>query len=292
MHSLVRPLLTVACAATLSVLAVTPLGAQAAAAASQAAPKRTGPISQVLVRDTTGQAVPYAMVVIKNGQPRVADAEGIAHLPTPVDADSADLVVRRIGYRPFGDWVGTIEDGRFVVELQPLPRALTPRTVSERRDTPLARRGFYDRMERVRRGATLGRFFTPEELDSRQVTQVSSILAGENYVRLERFDRRPILTGRQPGCAITVIVDGMRMTGMVEDLYTREGQDEVRRLGGGYTGTQRFLATRQTVDDIISALSVAGMELYPTAAAAPPELQRAAGNGACGILAIWSGSRQ
>lgn len=259
--------------------------------AQEAPPQRT-PVREVAVRDRGGQAVPYAVLTVKRGVNRVGDGDGIVELPTPVDADSVELVVRRIGYRPFGDWVHTVEDGRFVVEMDPLPRALNPRTITERRDTPLARRGFYDRMDRVRRGATVARFFTPEELDQRQVNVISAILAGESYVKIERFGSRPILTGRAPGCALAVVVDGMRMSGMVEEIYTREGQDEVRRLGGGQAGTQRFLNGRTTVDELLSAQSVAGMELYPVAAAAPIELQRAAGNGWCGILAIWSGNRQ
>lgn len=279
-------LLATLCVAT----AVVP---QALAAQNPAAPavQRT-PVREVAVRDRGGQAIPYAVVTVKSGVNRVANEDGVVELPAPVDADSVELVVRRIGYRPFGEFVHVVEDGRFIVEMDPLPRALNPRTITERRDTPLARRGFYERMERVRRGATVARFITPEELDSRQVNVVSAILAGESYVKIERFGTRPILTGRTPGCALAVIVDGMRMTGMVEELYTREGQDEVRRLGGGQTGTSRFLASRTSVDDLLSAQSVAGMELYPTAAAAPIELQRAAGNGWCGILAIWSGGRQ
>ena len=260
------------------------------AAPAAAAPRTT--VREVAVRDRGGQAIPYAVLTVSSGVNRVADANGIVELPSPVDADSVELVVRRIGYRPFGEWVNVVEDGRFIVEMDPLPRALHPRTITERRDTPLARQGFYDRMERVRRGATVARFFTPEELDQRQVNRISGLLAGESYVKIERFNQRAILTGRSPGCALAVIVDGMRMSGMVEELYTREGQDEVRRLGGGQTGTSRFLAGRTSVDELMSAFSVAAMELYPTAAAAPIELQRAAGNGWCGILAIWSGARQ
>lgn len=275
----------------LSASALLPIAATAQDAATAAPTQRT-PVREVAVRDRGGQAIPYAVVTVSTGVNRVADADGIVQLPTPIDADSVELVVRRIGYRPFGEWVNVVEDGRFIVEMDPLPRALNPRTITERRDTPLARQGFYDRMERVRRGATVARFFTPEELDMRQVNRISGLLAGESYVKIERHGQRPILTGRTPGCALAVLVDGMRMTGMVEELYTREGQDEVRRYGGGPTGTARFLATRTTVDDLMSAFSVAGMELYPNASSAPIELQRAAGTGWCGILAIWTGGRQ
>ena len=156
-----------------------------AAAQDPAAAARSA-VREVAVRDRGGQGIPYAVVTVKSGVNRVADADGIVELPAPVDADSVELVVRRIGYRPFGDWVRVVEDGRFIVEMDPLPRALNPRTITERRDTPLARRGFYERMERVRRGATVARFITPEELDQRQVNVVSAILAGESYVNIER----------------------------------------------------------------------------------------------------------
>lgn len=272
------------------VLATSPLAAQTSAPQAPTAPH--GPAREVLVVDRGGQPIPYALVVVGNGSPRVADGNGVAPLASPINADSADLVVRRIGYRPHGDWVKRNAEGQFTVVLDALPRALNPRTISERRDTPLARRGFYDRMERVRTGATIGRFITPEELDQRQVSSVGAILSGEAYIRMQRYNQRLIMTGRSPDCAIAVILDGMRMTGIVEELYTREGRDEVRRLGGGEAGTARFMASRQSVDDLISAMSVAGIEIYPTAAGAPIELQRAAGNGACGIVAIWSGARQ
>jgi hypothetical protein len=272
------------------VFATGSLAAQTPTPQAPAAP--SGPAREVLVVDRQGQPIPYAFVVVGNGSPRVADGNGVAPLASPIDADSAELVVRRIGYRPHGDWVKRNPAGQFTVVLDALPRALNPRTISERRDTPLARAGFYDRMERVRRGATVGRFITPEELDQRLVNSVGAILSGESYIRMQRYNQRLIMTGRSPGCAIAVILDGMRMTNIVEELYTREGQDEVRRLGGGEAGTSRFLATRQSVDDLISAMSVAGIEVYPTAAGAPIELQRMAGNGACGIVAIWSGGRQ
>lgn len=277
-------------AAILLACATAPLAAQNPAPPAPATPRE--PAREVLVVDREGQPIPYAFVVVGNGSPRIADDRGVAILATPIAGDSVDLVVRRIGYRPHGDWVKRNTDGQFTVALDPLPRALNPRTISERRDTPLARRGFYERMERVRTGATVGRFITPEELDLRLVNSVSAILSGESYIRMQRYNQRPILTGRSPDCAIAIILDGMRMTGVVEELYTREGRDEVRRLGGGEAGTARFLATRQSVDELISAMSVAGIEIYPTAAGAPVELQRAAGNGACGIVAIWSGSRQ
>ena len=270
-------------------LCAAPLAAQDSVPARA---KRTAPVREVLVLDAGRQPIPYAVVAIGNSQPRVADAFGVAELPSPVDADSAQLLVRRIGYSPFGDWAKLDAEGvRFEVRMQPLARALNPVTVQARRDTPLARTGFYDRLERVARSATVARFITPEELDLRVNSQFSGVLAAEPYIRIERTSGRAILTGRQPGCGMTLVLDGMRMTGMVEELASHEGQAEVRRMGGGAQAVQRYLQGRQTIDEVISTFSVAAVEIYPSAQGAPPEIQRVAGASACGIIVVWTGGR-
>ncbi len=279
------------CATLLFVAAIAPRTV-AGQDATPPRPTRTGPISTVLVTDREGQPIPYALVTVGNSPARIADVNGVARLPAPVDADSVRMVVRRIGYNPSGEWAQLDPEGAmFAVKLTALPRALNPTTILARRETPLARRGFYDRLERVSRGATVGRFITPEELNQRNVSQLSSILSGEPYIRIQRSNGKPILTGRNPGCGFQVVLDGLRLTGTVEDIYTDDGQEEVRRLGGGATGTARFLQSRQSIDELISALSVAAIEIYPSAAGAPTEIQRAAGTEACGIIAIWSGDR-
>lgn len=256
-------------------------------------PTRSGPITEVLVLDRRSQPIPYALVSMGNSPPRVADALGVAQLPLSVDADSAELVVRRIGYHPFGQYAKLSEDGKqYVAYLNDLPRALNARSITERRDTPLARRGFYDRMERAARGATVARFITPEEMDQRNSNSVSAILAGEAYIRIQRSGSKAILTGRQPGCPVAVVLDGQRASGMVEELYTIDGQNEVRRMGGGTQATARFLASRTTVDELISALSVSAIEIYASASGAPSDIQRTAGSAACAIVVLWSGGRQ
>ena len=279
--------------ATALLLVAGPAIAQDSTPPTPPKPTRTAPVREVQVLDADGQPIPYAVVSMGNSPPRVANEAGIATLANPVDSDSAELVVRRIGYAPFGDWADLDAEGeRFEVRLRGLPRALNPVTVQARRDTPLARRGFYDRLERVSRGATVGRFITPEELELRATSQLSGILAAEPYIRIQRSNGKAILTGRQHGCGMQVVLDGMRMGGMVEEVYTQDGQAEIRRMGGGAQATARFLQSRQSVDEIISSLSVSAVEIYPSAAGAPPEIQRAAGTSACGIIVIWTGDRQ
>jgi hypothetical protein len=277
---LLRLRLAIAVAAALALPRTAPLMAQEAGV-------------RVHVVDSLGVAVPYAVVQPANGIARVASDSGVVSLAlTP--ADSLRLIVRRIGYTAFGGWVrrasATTPDYRVV--LAHAARALTAVTVEERANTPLARAGFYDRMERVRRGAIVAQFITPEELETRNPARISQVLLGVNSLRVNRNSNKQILTGRTGSCPVTVLLDGRRALGMAEELYTWEGQREVARLGGGQRGVELFLAVRTTVDELISAMSVTAVEIYGNASTAPTELLQNAGSDPCAIVAIWTGSRR
>ena len=114
-------------------------------------------------------------------------------------------------------------------------------------------------------------------------------------VRINRG--RPMLTGRMFNCPMTVLLDGQRMLGMVEELFTDDGVQEVRQIMRDMQvsedkATQLFLQARSTIDDLVTANAVAGVEIYSSLAAAPAELQRNAAPEACGIVALWTGSRR
>jgi hypothetical protein len=47
-----------------------------------------------------------------------------------------------------------------------------------------------------------------------------------------------------------------------------------------------------SIDELITASSVAAIEIYGSVMSAPVELQRVAGSQGCGIIAIWTGSRR
>jgi hypothetical protein len=274
------PHLAIALAAALALPRSAPLMAQEASV-------------RVHIVDSLGVAVPYAVVQQSNRIARVASDSGVASLALE-PADSLELLVRRIGFVPFGGWVRRTSEttADYRVVLAHAPRALTAVTVEERANTPLARVGFYDRMERVRRGAIVAQFITPEDLEIRNPARISQVLQGINSIRVNRNSNKQILTGRTGSCPVTVLLDGRRALGMAEELYTWEGQREVARLGGGQKGVELFLAVRTTVDELISAMSVTAVEIYGNAASAPTELLQNAGSAPCAIVAIWSGSRR
>jgi len=251
-------------------------------------PQARDTLVTVSVADSAGRAIPWAQVTLASGAARVADDSGRALFRSQA-ADSIQVQVRRIGFRALQGWLHASGGGRYAAILTPLPQNLARVDIFER-DTPLARKGFYDRMERVRRGATSAWFITPEEIEQRNAARVSHLVGGRQFVKLQYYNGRPILTGRSGNCQMMVLLDGVRLTGMLEEAYTPDGQREIARLGGGERGYRQFMAQRQSIDDIVIAATVQAVEVYANAASAPVELQRAAGSSPCGLIAIWTGS--
>lgn len=238
-------------------------------------------VTVIKVTDVEGRLIPFALVQIENGASRVADDSGRAvfNMKSP---DSLRLQVRRMGFSPFIGWARRDSTTKeFLADLIPLPRALNAVTVEGRRDTPLARRGFYDRMERVSKGAQAARFVTPEELDLRNPLNISSILGGDRYVKVQNYNGRSILMStRNPNCAMDILLDGQRLSGTLEEaMGMRPGKPDIRTL--------------TSIDEIININSIAAIEVYGSIAQAPVELQRAAGSSfGCGLVALWTGSRR
>jgi len=256
------------------------LGGAPAIASAQAASSAW----RVVVSDTAGFTVPYAIVEASPGGRRVADAEGIAMFPRP-SHDSVLVHVRRIGFAVSSGWLRT--DTPATVRLTPLPRALETVNVTERQNTLLAQRGFYDRMDRVQRGAIVGEFITPEDLDRLSPMTLSRALVESRYVRVARMGgpnpSNVAFLGRAD-CGFTVLVDGFR----VESL-----QDDLPGLTSINPGGTRRGGSRPSVEELVNGSAVAAIEVYPSAANAPSELQARAmgGRGSCGIIAVWTGGR-
>lgn len=254
------------------------------------------------VRDALGVPVSWAMVRFAGGAPQIADDSGRMRV-AGVDGDSIQVSVRRIGYRPFDGWVRrATHDGAFTAVLPRLALALdTVRVTATALSTPLARTGFYDRVERVRRGAFNAEFITPEELEERNRSQLSQIFTGRRYTTLTMVSvagrQVPALLGRGK-CAMTILVDGMRVTKTSQDLVLEAGAPQSIRPDASRPST---LGTRNRdgqvtnvlgLDDIVDGRSVMAIEIYPSTANAPAELIPIGGRGSCGFVAIWTGGRR
>lgn len=245
----------------------------------------------VHVVDETGRPVPYAVVSVNDGQGRVADDSGRVRIVTEL-RDSLRLRVRRIGFTEFYGHA-KLADGGYLVRLPVAAQHIAAMTVSERASTPLSRTGFYERLERVQKGATVGEFITPEELDQRGSSKVSDLLYGRRYVRPTTAGMgraQMVLLGRG-NCAMTIIVDGQVMVATAQDdvLQSDPTSFSARPSSGA---DRRTPARKPDINDLVDANSVMAIEIYPSSSNAPAELQSLAGRGSCGIVAVWTGPRQ
>ena len=238
----------------------------------------------VRVSDSTGAAIPYAVIDANPGGRRVADSLGLASFDVRASVSSVTVQVRRIGFRP-SSAVLTPTDRVHEIRLSPLARELSAVVISDRRNTLLVTRGFYDRIERVRRGAYTGEFITPEDLERISPSTVSRALSESRYVRIGRSGARQlaVLLGRG-GCGYTILVDGTRVQGTLEERATGSTSIDGR-------GTAPRNDRDTSIEELVNGLEIAAIEVYPSAATAPAEIQAKAmgGRGSCGIIAIWTG---
>ncbi len=235
----------------------------------------------VQVTDLSGNAIPFAWVQIVNGVSRIADDSGRAVFNVKHN-DSLNLQVRRVGFQPYTGWTRLdASKGVFLADLAALPQTLDPVNIAGRRDTPLARTGFYDRAERVQKGAYSARMITPEELDFRNPVQLSQMLYGDRFVKVTPQNGKQVLLGRGIYCAMTILLDGQRLLGTYEEAIGNPNAPPMSSLSA--------------IDDAVTAQSIAAIEIYGSVAQVPVELQRAAGTRlaqGCGLIAIWTGSRR
>ena len=225
----------------------------------------------LFVTTASGEGIPYANVSLKGGTPRVTDTNGRVLLQT--HGDTLNVVVRRMGFEPVQGKIGRdAATGAFRVALSPNAETLKKRLVVAKADSPLARNGFYDRMEEVQKGAWSGEFFTPEALDARPLPKISQFLSSSRFVKVTQYSEpggagitrpRMMLQGLR-NCNMTVLLDGVKIL-----------------LGNGVY-----------VDDLVNQSDVMAIEAYQSSQTAPMSVATRAGNNTCGIVVIWTGARR
>jgi len=244
----------------------------------------------VRVRDAFGLPIPHALVSVDGGRGRVADDSG--RVVFDVAGDTLKLDVRRIGFTPFNGRVGRGANGELRVELKALAQALAAVTVvAKGAGTSLDKTGFYDRATRVQRGATIGEFITPEELELRNLTRVTDILQGRQYSSIKVVKRDghnlSVVLGRA-GCVMNVVIDGQAVKGSAQDLQVGTIPTSIDGRGSAVSS----LGAGADLDELIDGRSVMGIEIYPSVAGAPVELIPTASRGGCGLVVIWTGGRR
>lgn len=223
------------------------------------------------VTDSGGRFIPYVSIDGGAKYRTVTNAVGEFSLSVPMK-DGLEIGIRRIGFLPTKLRVEPGSDTTVKVMMQQLAVMLTSQVVrAQQLVRTLELRGFYERMLESQKGALVGEYVMPEEVEMRNPQRVSQLL--EN--------RRGITVRRQGGCNIIVTCFRVYGTGGCPATLFLDGQ----RLNSLATASAD-LGGAPPVDELIPVSSVSGVEVYARGALAPAKYQSLGGS--CAIVLIWT----
>ncbi len=239
--------------------------------------------------------VPYAWVAVRGGAANITDERGKLSLGGGRNT-TLSVEVRRIGFVPWSGKVVIADTAASTtIVLRRLAQAIGAVTVTARqesRDPKLA--GFYDRWLMRQKGALSATFIGPEEIEFRHPARPSDLLAGVDGVSLMRTDRGSMIARGGGGtCFMTVMLDGRQLCPAagchVSDnanapQISRTPPSREQMTAPGLDDTQVNLNQYVNADDIVA------IEVYARGANMPISLQ--ALDAACGVIAIWTGTRR
>ena len=224
-----------------------------------------------LVTDSAGRTVAYVSLDGGAKYRTISNAVGEFRLSVPTNV-GFEINVRRIGFLPAKVRVEPGTDTTIRITIQQLAVLMTTQIVrAQQLIRTLELRGFYDRMLESQRGALVGLFILPEEIEMRNPQRVSQLLEARQGVQVRRSGACNIIatcyrvmgTG---GCAATVFLDGQRLNNLAD-------------ASGNANAAP-------AVDELIPVSSVSAVEVYPRGAMAPAKYQ--ALGGTCAIVLIWT----
>ena len=254
---------------------------------SNAPPPVANPSDRVIsgrVTDAEGTPLAYATIQLNGGRRFVSNDTGRFRIPVNVSG-ALSLLVRRIGYSRTELKLAAMPDTAVHVRMEQLATPLPEtRVTASSPFRSLDIHGFYRRMEDVERGINRGYFVTPEDLEQRRPTLVTSAVEHLPNVRVriprgrsypinpgarDNLENKPPRQWRQriedgKGCPMTVYLDRVKI-----QPYNRGGQ-----------------ITDEFINAIIQPTTVAAIEVYPTQLGSPPEFPPAAFT--CGVVLLWT----
>ena len=224
------------------------------------------------VTTTEGEPIAYANFTINGGRRWVSDDSG--RFSIPFNTSSAKIIFRRIGFEPTEVKLESMPDTAIRVRLVMVARTLEAQIVTVR--SPFVRldlNGFYQRMTEVERGARVGYFVTPEDLALRNPQNVTDAVEQFPSIRLRPIQggmplNRKMRIEDRNGCPFTVYLDKVRIQPSMVSLKPVD----------------------EEVNTLIQPHAVAGIEVYPRKAGAPPGYPAYEGGGICqaGVVLIWT----
>ena len=257
-----------------------------------------GAAAQSTVLTVIGQdsvPIPYAWVSVRGATANITDEHGRLSLGA-ARRTALSLEVRRIGYAP---WTGTVSIAdtalKPVVVLRRLTQALGAVTITARVvNHDLALTGFYDRWLLRQKGGLSATFIGPEEIEKRHVTRPSDLLDGLTGVQLLRTDRGSVIARGTGGtCFMTVMLDGRPVCPMIgchADGDATNAPQLVKQPSNPGAMAPTLDDQGVNLNQFINADDIVAIEVYARGANMPSTLQ--APDNACGVIAIWTGSRK
>lgn len=224
--------------------------------------------SGLVIDATTGAGVADASIeaLDESGQQRAqAVTDSAGHFALPLPAGRYRFRVTHLGYETIETESLQFNRGETVtleIRLGARPIRMDPLVVRSRQRITIGSEAFYARMER-QRALGQGDFITRADIEETTTSDINALIARHPQVRTGHggpggFTEMLVLEQRGGGqCLPAIWVDGMRIM--------RNDQTDLRSW--------------------FHPDNVEGVEIYPNAAFAPPEL--VAGS-ACGAIAIWS----
>ena len=223
------------------------------------------------VRDSAGNPIAYANVAASQRARVVTDLDGTFELMM-ARSKAVTVLVRRMGYAPVEVQVEPT-DSVVAITMSRLAMALQGMNVIAERIRSLETRGFYGRLTSRKRGGGSGFFFTPEEVEQRNLSRITQLFDNVPGVKIEKSGMGStewIITGGINRCPVTVFLDGIAIFPPKRWLH-----DPLRRI-----------QSDEWVDALVDHRSVVAAEVYTRASGAPAQYQML--NGTCGIVLLWT----
>jgi hypothetical protein len=267
-----------------------------------------GQTRRIKVVSADTMPIPFAYVTVEGGYGQITDEKGEVSLGA---GNQQTLVVRvqRIGYQP---WFGKIDAADtatvFRVPLLRIAQSLSTVTVTGTAAVnSLKLTGFYDRWMMRQKGALSAVFIGPEEIEFRHPDKITNVLRGLNGVAFRRScEGEQVAFGVNGTCQMAILVDGNRQcpSSGCKGLFGGSGSTSGALSGTKGTQTARSASSKWScdspdnlnatnsviLDQVVNANDVAAIEVYNRGGNIPVSLS--ASDQACGIIAIWTGSRK
>lgn len=235
------------------------------------------------ITTTDGEPIAYVNFTINGGRRWVSDDSG--RFSVPFNTTAATLIFRRIGFEPTEVKLDAMPDTAIRVRMAMVARTLETQVVTVR--SPYLRLdlgGFYRRMAEVERGARVGYFVTPEDLELRRPINVTDAVQQFPSIRLRPINNntpdgsgmlhgsgmplnRKFRIENMQGCPFTVYLDRVRIQPSIVGLK----------------------AVDEEINTLVQPHSVAGIEVYPRGVSVPSEFPAYEGSTCnAGVVLIWS----